>query len=237
MLDFSLNDNPKITRLSIGYEQTPLLIIDDFANSPQSLITLAGNGSSFTADDDNFYPGSRKPAPEQYCQQLSALFLHQGLNKAFSNAAINQAKTLAAALAISDLPVDQLRPIQMLPHFDTCDNAQFAVVHYLCDQQHGGTGFYRHRNTGFERITQPRLASYASQLKQQALASQLHKNPAYINGSNALFEQIHSVDARMNRAIIYPSNLLHSGNINPASGLGSDPQQGRLTLGSFVVVR
>jgi hypothetical protein len=241
MLDFSLNDNPRVTRLAIGNEQTPLLIIDDFAKSPQDLITLAADGSSFTPDSNNFYPGRRKPAPEQYSEQLSELFLSQLLSYfkddlALKATSIDKATTRASALAISDLPAEKLRPIQMLPHFDNCDVRQFAVVHYLCDKTHGGTSFYRHRQTTFERITQARLTTYASQLKQQAIDSQLHKNPSYINGSNKLFEQIHSVDGAMNRAIIYPSNLLHSGNINPSGGLSSDPHQGRLTLGSFVFV-
>jgi hypothetical protein len=57
-----------------------------------------------------------------------------------------------------------------------------------------------------------------------------------MRGSNALFEQLHSVDACMNRAVIYPSRILHSGDVNPLLGLSSDPKVGRLTIGSVILV-
>ncbi len=139
-----------------------------------------------------------------------------------------------SALAIVDTPEEQLRPMQMLPHIDTPEKNQLAIVHYLCDKEHGGTTFYRHKATGYEMITQERLYRYASQVKQEAIANQIHKNPCYMSGSNTLFEQVYAVDACINRAIIYPSNLLHSGNINTALGLSSDPKKGRLTIGSFI---
>lgn len=58
-----------------------------------------------------------------------------------------------------------------------------------------------------------------------------------MNGSNNMYEQIYSVEAKMNRAIIYPSNALHSGNINPVMGLSSEPRKGRLTIGSFIEIK
>ena len=235
MLDFALNKNPVITRLALGNEQTPLLIIDNFALSPESLVTFAKDGASFLPDRDNFYPGKRKAAPDEYREHLGSLFLSY-VKKAFALEA-KIVETVVSALAISDLPPEQLRPIQMLPHFDSCASNQFAVVHYLCEREHGGTCFYRHRKTGFERISRSRLARYGAELKQEAIANRLHLNPAYMQGSNNMFEQIHLVEACMNRAIIYPSNLLHSGNINPAAGLSSAPEKGRLTLGSFIQIR
>ena len=124
----------------------------------------------------------------------------------------------------------------MLPHIDTPQSNQFAVVHYLCNQDHGGTSFYRHKETSYQTITQDRLYNYANQVKKEAIANQIHKKPRYMNGSDKLFEQLYSVEARMNRAIIYPSNLLHSGNVNTALGLSSVPKKGRLTIGSFILL-
>ena len=235
MAGFSLYKNSVITRLTLGNEHQPLLIIDNFASAPTALIRCAGEGALFEADRQNFYPGKRKPAPEAYSEQLSSLFLSQ-FKDIFACEYATSATTVGSAFAISDTPPDKLRPIQMLPHFDSCDTKQFAVVHYLCDPQHGGTSFYRHRSTNFESVTESRLAQYSSELKQQAMSSQLHLNPSYMQGSNTLFERLLSVDALMNRAIIYPSNILHSGNINPELGLCSQPEKGRLTLGSFIVV-
>jgi len=234
MVDFSLNEHPIITKLFIGVEETPLLIIDGFANNPESIIEYAGDGTDFKADPKNFYPGKRKFIPSQYGEQISKYYLSL-FQCFFGFKQANTAKPVISALAIADTPVEKLRPMQMVPHIDTPQSNQFAVVHYLCSREYGGTAFYRHKQTGFETITQTRLYEYGSKIKQEAIANQLHKSPCYMSGSNNMFEQLYSVEASMNRAIIYPSNLLHSGNINPLL-LASSPEQGRLTIGSFILV-
>jgi len=234
MFDFSLNEQPNITKFVIGEEQTPLLIIDGFANNPEEIIEFAGDGAGFKADPQNFYPGKRKLIPNQYSEQICQQYL-ASLQTSFGIKQARSAKSVISALAIADTPIKKLRPMQMIPHIDTPKNNQFAVVHYLCSSEHGGTAFYRHKQTGFEAITQERLYEYGSQVKKEAMSNQLHKSPCYMSGSNTMFEQLYSVEACMNRAVIYPSNLLHSGNINPML-LSSLPQQGRLTIGSFILV-
>jgi len=234
MFDFSLNEKPTITKLVIGEEETPLLIIDGFANTPKDIIQYAGDGSSFEADEKNFYPGKRKLMPSQYSEQICQQYLPL-FQTFFGFKYAQQAKSVISALAIADKPINQLRPMQMIPHIDTPQSNQFAVVHYLCPSEHGGTAFYRHKQTRYEAITQDRLYKYASQVKKEAIANQLHKTPSYMHGSNSMFEQLCSIEASMNRAVIYPSNLLHSGNINPLL-LSPSPQKGRLTIGSFILV-
>ena len=119
-----------------------------------------------------------------------------------------------------------------MPHFDATSAGQIAVLHYLCDASHGGTAFYRHRSTGFETITPERLQPYIA-----TLSAELERTPppqAYVTGDTPLFEQIGAVEARFDRAVIYPSRLLHSGDIRPSS-LSLDPRRGRLTANSFLV--
>jgi hypothetical protein len=231
--DFLLNKNAKITKLSIGREHTPLLIIDDFAGNHNELIDNADDGAIFVADTKNFYPGKRKLTPTQYAEQICSNYLPL-FSSYFSDGQATSAKAIFSAFAISDQKPQQLRPMQMLPHFDTTNNNQIAVVHYLYGAEHGGTSFYRHRTSNFEVITGERFEGYAKQLKKEAMANQIHLNPCYMQGSNNMFEQIYAVEAKMNRAIIYPSNVLHSGNINPALGLSPEPRKGRLTIGSFI---
>jgi hypothetical protein len=235
MFDFSLNSQPILTQHIIGDEKIPLLIIDNFANSVSDLVDFSGDGSSFQADKNNFYPGKRKLMPSDYGKQICRQYL-PFFHSFFDCPQTSLAKTVLSALAIADTPVKELRPMQMLPHIDTPQSNQFAVVHYLCNQDHGGTSFYRHKETGYQTITQDRLYHYANQVKKEAMAHQIHKNPRYMSSSNKLFEQLYLVEARMNRAIIYPSNLLHSGNVNAALGLSSVPQKGRLTIGSFILL-
>ncbi|GAA6171653.1 hypothetical protein NBRC116592_13230 [Colwellia sp. KU-HH00111] len=233
MSNVALNQT-SITKVSIGQENTPVLIIDNFAKDYQTLIEEAGDGSLFSSDVKNYYPGKRKQTKASYAEQLCSQYFP--LFKSFFGFENAQyATAVLSAFAISDQAPEQLRPMQMVPHFDTTQSNQLAVVHYLCEPEHGGTAFYRHRASAFETITAARLLGYGTQLKKEAMENQLHLNPCYIQGSNNMFEQIYSVNASMNRAVIYPSNLLHSGNINPLVGLSSDPKKGRLTIGSFIV--
>lgn len=238
MITFKLSSAMKVQCLNVGNEQTPLLIIDGFASNAEELVQFAAstqNGAEqFKAQQSDYYPGVRKTVPHNYKAYLKATL--PLLNTHFAKDKKNALEVVLSAFSIACTSPSDLRPIQMLPHFDTPNNNQFAIVHYLCDSSHGGTSLYRHKSSGFERITQKRLASYRDIIKYQAIAQKLHQRPHYINGNTELFERIHSVDAAFNRAIIYPSNALHSGNIVPQKGLSKNPLTGRLTISSFVIL-
>lgn len=225
-----LNKQAKVECQIIGSEQTPLLIIDDLLNDSHWLQQQALAGD-YQADPANFYPGIRCQTPASYQQALTALL--PLLQRVYAPQA-QQLRLLTSAFSLASTPAEQLKPIQMLPHFDTVEPLQLAMVHYLCDASHGGTAFYRHQSTGFERIDAARLPSYATLLKQQAMAARLHENPSYISGDTELFQQIAKVEARVNRAIIYPGNFLHSGDIRQIGANAADPAHGRLTISSFL---
>lgn len=224
--------------LQIGDEQSPLLIIDDFYPQPAALIEAADDLQPFLQDPTNFYPGLRKKSPADYQQFLSQVI--PALSAAFFPAATSdkgssiQPQILQSAFAITTLKPQALRPIQMLPHFDSVEPGQLAMVHYLCDASFGGTSFYQHRQTGFERIDASRLIQYSGTLKVEAQAAQLHLTPSYHRGDSAMFRCIHQVPARFNRAILYPANLLHSGDINESLPVAACPSAGRLTLSNFI---
>jgi hypothetical protein len=121
---------------------------------------------------------------------------------------------------------------QRLPHCDAYDAKRIALVHYLAPDDRDGTGFFRHRSTGFESVDARRAAIYPDQLD----AELRHRGlpPAgYWTGDGALFERIFAVEARYNRAIVYPSFLLHSGLIGADAPLSPDPASGRLTVTGF----
>ncbi|ASM49486.1 hypothetical protein PESP_a1358 [Pseudoalteromonas espejiana DSM 9414] len=239
MIDFTLNKNKALQVHTVGEEKTPIIVIDDFVNNVDALINFAvfsqNARETFCTQESDFYPGVRKAAPLSYIEQLKALA--PIINSHFDMADKNEFDVILSAFSIACTEPDELRPIQMLPHFDTPNMNQLAMVHFLCDETHGGTSFYKHKTLGYERITKERLMPYRQAIKQQAMAQKLHKNPHYINGSTVLFEQVYSVEAKLNRVVIYPSNLLHSGNINAANGYACDPINGRLTISSFAVLR
>lgn len=220
----------------LGDERSPLLILDDFFPHPEQLLQQAEEGAPFAAQTSDYYPGLRKPASADYSTfvqaQLPAL-LQELLRDYFAPPGAAQPRISLCAFSLTTTAQHQLHPMQCVPHVDAQDEQQFALVHYLCGSEFGGTGFYRHRASGFERITSARLGQYFPQLQQQ-LRAQGRSLAGYMRGSNELFEQIGAVEARFNRAILYPGNLLHSGLINASQGLPRDPRRGRLTLNSFI---
>lgn len=216
----------------MGREQNPVLIIDNFFAAPENLITLAKSGTPFVGQATDYYPGLRKVAPDVYAQQ-SLVALAPIIKGTFNLPQENTARTSLCVFSLATTPPAKLRPIQCVPHIDTHDPNQFAMVHYLCSEHYGGTSFYRHRTTGHETITDIRLEEYFRILKQEVMTGGLPQLE-YINGDTPLFERIAKVEVQFNRAIIYRSNALHAGDISEASGLSTNPEEGRLTLNTFI---
>lgn len=251
MSDVRLSTNLTYQLVFVGNEKIPVLIIDDFVENPEKLIDYASlndeNGDRFQCQKSDYYPGVRKSSAQNYQALIgrslfsllkSSLFLsNMEADKATLDHEASYLNVLMSAFSIATTKPEDLRPIQMLPHFDTPANNQLAMVHYLCNENHGGTSIYRHKKTGFERITEQRHDRYRQLLKNQAIAEKLHLNPTYIEGDTSLFKQIYSIEAKMNRAVLYPSNVLHSGNIRPSTGLCSVPESGRLTISSFLSLK
>jgi hypothetical protein len=112
---------------------------------------------------------------------------------------------------------------------------QFAVLHYLCLPDRGGTAFYRHRATGFEVLTAERQAEYAAHRKEE-LKREVD-DLDYIRGDHKHFAQTAAFESRFNRVIVYRSRTLHSGQIPQGADLSQNPRDGRLTANIFVNYR
>jgi hypothetical protein len=217
---------------TIGSEQRPLAVVEDFADDPEALIAYAQSGEPFRAATSDLYPGIRKPAPASYANDVCTRY-GKLLREHFQLPASSAPSVIFSAFSITTTDPNDLRPVQRVPHFDTSAANQLAIVHYLCGPEHGGTAFYRHRSTGFETISHERLHRYAGTLKREVMAEQppLAK---YMDGDDALFVRIASYEARCNRALIYPSNVLHSGNIRRVLPPETPPRAARLTVNSFL---
>ncbi len=139
-----------------------------------------------------------------------------------------------ASFSIVTTPPGDLAIGQRLPHADGFSPRQLAIVHYLNDFTEG-TGFYRHRATGLQSITQHSHQAYFA-----AVDAQLrHLGPppaSYCCGDTPLFEQIHAVPSQFNRAVLYRGQQLHSGAITPDTPLHANPATGRLTVTAFLMV-
>ncbi len=227
-----VNQDFKMSVQKIGHEQNPLIIIDNFFIEPENLITLAESGAPFAGQATDYYPGLRKVVSGAYANQ-SLEAVAPIIRNAFGLPAENTARTSLCVFSLATTPTHKLRPIQCVPHIDTHDPNQFAMVHYLCSEHYGGTSFYRHKATGYETITDMRLEDYFRILKQEVMTGGLPKFE-YINSNTALFERIANVKVKFNRAVIYRSNVLHAGDISEALGLSTSPREGRLTANSFI---
>ncbi|HEY5810363.1 MAG TPA: DUF6445 family protein, partial [Povalibacter sp.] len=133
--------------------------------------------------------------------------------------------------ALATTNVTAAQPIQKIPHHDSPDPQRLAMVHYLCRGAFGGTGFFRHKATGFESIDASRQETYvtaaAAELAQSASAA------SYAGPGTANYEMIGHTEAIFDRLIVYRSHVLHSALLGSDPG-SSDPAQGRLTANGFI---
>ncbi len=213
-----------------GAEAEPVVIIDDFALTPERLIEDAGCLTLRPMGEH--YPGQRASVPPALLAPLlralaPLITAHFGA----ASAAVEDAFYSVVTTAPADL-----QPIQRLPHFDGVETERLALLHFLSRDDSSGTAFYRHRGTGFETITAARLPAYRT-----ALAADIarHGLPAagYIAGDTPIFERIARHQGRFNRAILYRGNTLHCADIPPGLALPADPASGRFTVNSFLRAR
>lgn len=224
---FALNPaaDPRVS--AVGREREPLIVIDRVMVDPDALVAEAGAATFAPAfGPAGGYPGIRAPAPLDYVERI-ARTIDPLLRQVFALGDVRMARAECNFSMVTQR-ADELVPAQRAPHVDTADPLQFAILHYLCGKEQGGTAFYRHRATGFEAITPERLPAY------DAARDVEDAGAGYAVGSTAQFEQTASVAARFDRLAVYRSRVLHSGIIPDDTALSPDPRRGRLTANIFL---
>lgn len=225
-------DSAVVDVLAVGAEQAPLIRIDGATTDPHALVDFACSAVSFAPVADNLYPGWRAPMPLDYVRAM-VVRLDPLIRRVY---ALDQVRLARAEcfFSIVATPAADLVPLQTVPHIDTSDPLHFATVHYLCSEHFGGTGFFRQLSTGFETISPDREAVWDC-ARDAALAR--HRGPAYPSADTIDHVQIAAVPAAFDRLILYRSNALHSGVIDPAVAHPADPRTGRLTATMFIAYR
>lgn len=230
----SIDLRGKIQVLSVGNEKTPVIVVDDFSPEIQACIDLAVNEKFEKNQEVNvYYPGVRAPIGGIYGNKVleSIADLVRSIYK------VRHPNTLiphAGYYSLVNCTESELEFSQTVPHFDSPQKNYFAVMHYLNPGEFGGTGFYRHRPTQFENITQDRLDTY---LDSANVFIEEHgiEEGKYFTESTDHYELIEKLDYQQNRLVIYPANLLHSAFIDDCNrDLSSDPKTGRLTANFFI---
>jgi len=222
--------NPEIRYL--GHEQTPLVIIDDPPFETEALRNIAAHQALFNPDNQTFYPGVRSVLPAEYGRELIRL-LEPMIRDLYRVPSAYGCRCTRQLYSLVTTPESDLQVLQRVPHFDTRWPSYFAIMHYLNPGDFGGTGFFRHKPTGFERITDERFDEFRTRANQYM---ENHGAPParYCRQSDSHFEMIDAVDYRENRLVIYPGNLLHTALIDPERDISADPSTGRLTANLFL---
>lgn len=230
--DLSLRQKLDLSLQQIGEEREPVLLVEGILSNPQSLVRYACEEVPFKPvwGPNGGYPGIRAPAPLNYVGDVVRR-LSPMIERAFGLSNVKLARA-ECSLSLVTLRPEQLTPLQRIPHVDTVDAHQFALLHYLCGPEHGGTAFYRHRATGFETLTSERQPEYFrvrdAEIAEATTASD------YIRGDSPHYEQTAAFEATFDRLLIYRSRALHSGLIPAGAELSDDPRTGRLTANIFV---
>lgn len=215
----------------IGREKQPLLVVDHVLDDPEALVALA-TSADYYVPDHTHYPGVNARLPETYYQPLLA-GLRAPLEKAFG---LSQRAGLDyfGFFALATQSVAGAAPIQKIPHHDAPEPGRLAMVHYLCRGPFGGTGFFRHKATGYESIDASRHEGYVAQTQAElALAAPAD---SYAGEGTAGYELIDYAELVFNRLVIYRSHVLHSGLLGSAA-LPDSPVTGRLTANGFIEAR
>jgi hypothetical protein len=228
---YALRMPPLIQSVEIGGQ--PVIFIDDFLEQPQAMLEAACS-SRFEpypkSEEKKGYPGIRAQAPADYSAKLTGL-LEPLIKLNFGVPEQLAIRKSMCAFSLTTTPGEALGPLQRTPHFDASTPHHMAVLLYLCGEEHGGTGFYRHNATGLRQITAETrehfLDVYYEEINQNPPA------PRYFDRGNKQFDFLGMMPARFNRLVVYPGSLLHSACINPALSISADPRRGRLTVNTF----
>lgn len=231
--DFAFADDPETTIEMVGRERQPVIALDGLMSRPDELVRFASDQAGFTTEMAGLYPGVRAPLPLDYVRAVVRR-IDPLIRDAFALCDVRLVKADCVYSLVTRAP-EELAPFQRIPHIDTTHPLHFAALHFLCDEQFGGTAFYRQRATGFETITPDRETAYERARDQQFAGSA--SPPRYIGVQDGWHERTALLPARYDRMLVYRSNALHSGHIPDARVLSADPRAGRLTANIFIGYR
>lgn len=220
-------DSAAIDISRIGAEENGVVRVTDVFPNPEAEIEIAA--AAPFARINPHYPGVRAAVDDRILAMFRAA-LSTFAGEAFGLQP--EAWEGAAWYSIVTTPPGELAPIQRLPHYDGVQPDLVAVLLYLQRTEHGGTNFFRHKDTGFETITAERFHSYRDSLEKGVRHVGLPP-PGYMDDGAPLFERIAAVEPAFNTMVFYRGCSLHSGSIRNDAPLSADPRQGRLTINGF----
>lgn len=224
--------NLEYTLMEVGAERSRIVVIDNFWPDCAALVEAACAGAAFGQQGRGMYPGVRAALPEDYLQRSLAALLPL-IRELFAVPEACRQVVKTGLFSLVSTPAHKLSVLQSIPHFDSARAHQFALLHYLNPGDFGGTGFFRHRPTGYESVSETRVDTFIESCKRH-WQSRGYPEPGYVSDSDDHFERIATVAYQPNRLLIYDTRVLHSALVDPARDLDANPASGRLTANLFV---
>jgi hypothetical protein len=214
----------------IGNNRSPVIIVENAWPDAEQLIELAAAKHDYSLRSF-YYPGVRSSAPPDYAYAITAQ-LEPLIADTFG--LTEKIKITDSTFSLVATPASKLVPFQRVPHFDSVDQNRFAMLHYLCGPQHGGTSFYRHRSTGVEEVTAENRDLYTATVNAEVKSSGMPPSQ-FIEGDTPLFERVARYECTFNRILIYRGRFLHSVNMPVTETPDTNPRTGRLTVNTFLL--
>ncbi len=224
-----------IQLFELGDERARVLVIDGFVEDPGLLVRQAAAMAPFPEVTGNQYPGTRRLIdPDRDAAYAYVDLACRGLAPLLRRVwGVAKFAVTEASFSLVTRRPEALNAVQRVPHWDSYDPANFAVLHYLSDPPKGGTAFYRHRRTGFVTLTEARyeayLAAFAEDEREFGAPA-----IAYADATTEAWEKIGEVEGLYNRCVVYQGAIFHSGLIPPGFDFSPDPLKGRLTGNIFL---
>lgn len=228
-VDCTINPAAQFRVFQLGPEAEPVVIVDDLFANPQSLVEWAARDEAW-GPAGAAYPGIRRPTPDDYLQNIFGS-MRKLLGKVFGFGEEARFRLDSSFAMVTGVP-NELRNYQRVPHVDRSGPTDLAMVHYLCDGHFGGTSFFQHRATGWQRLDGPRELEYNAALTKEMNQAVLPNGfPA---ADHPLYNHLGAVEAAFNRLVVYRAGQLHSPAIQRDARFSTDPRKGRLTVTSFL---
>ncbi len=229
-LELRINPAAQVNLRRIGAERNPLLVIDDiFVDEDAAALAEHAASGAWAPPETTYYPGLNAPLPASYLRTLAPA-LRPTFARGFG-LPMDMRLNVYGFFALATWGLERFGPLQRIPHYDQPNPKSLAMVHYLCNDQGGGTAFFRHQATGHESIDAVRREAYMLSVADEIERdNQLLIN--YAGPKTPNYEMIDRVEMRFNRIVLYQSHLLHCALFDGAH-LSDDPKVGRLTANSF----
>jgi len=219
----------------IGKDKIPIIIIDDYASNLDEIAEQVAIFGAFSPDNVTNYPGVRSPIPKAlvvgYLKPIIPLLYR--IYKFPNNA---EPAPVDNYFSLITRQPEELSAMQSWPHFDTPNPNLFAVIHYIDKGSHGGTGFFKHKKSGLDRINEQSKDHYL-QSAHDYFQSINTNTYGYCTEQHSEFTCYKKIAYKPNRLIIFPGQLLHSTLVDSDTDISPKLESGRLTANLFVAFK